>query len=173
MTNITFINNSAAYGPDIASYPIIIKNTDSLSDEITIDNVGSGIEETVNLNLALYDHDGQITNLENSAQVVIKPVNSNSSVLGTTSQIAFEGKVSFDTLTFISEPGSSGIAYSLGSDAIDFDVIRKQYGNDYTLKDITVNFRWCKPGEAQNGNTCFECSAGSYSFLWNSTQCLN
>lgn len=71
-TNNEFVNNSAVYGPNIASYPVKIKVKDSNEDQIILSNVGSGLETELNLGkiiyylcnncieLALYDHDDQI-----------------------------------------------------------------------------------------------------------------
>jgi hypothetical protein len=41
------------------------------------------------------------------------------------------------------------------------------------LKIYSLVFRYCKPGEIQNGNTCTPWSPGTYSLIWNSTRCLN
>ena len=56
----TFNSNIAAYGKDISSYAIKMKIKDSHTDEIRLNNVGSGIEYDTPFILALYDHDGQI-----------------------------------------------------------------------------------------------------------------
>ena len=49
------------------------------------------------------------------------------------------------------------------------NILHKQYGANYTLNDVIVNFRYWKPGEIITGNYCTQCSEGSYSFIWNST----
>jgi hypothetical protein len=44
-----------------------------------------------------------------------------------------------------------------------------EYGTQY----ITINFRWCKPGEIISGEVCTPCNVGTYSVLWNATECLS
>ena len=47
MTDLTFENNSAPYGPDIGSYPSKIMLVDESGNELTdvqYDDVGSGIQ---------------------------------------------------------------------------------------------------------------------------------
>ena len=51
--NISFSNNSAQYGNDIASYPIKIKLRGSDSDQIILQNVVSGQIHSQHLNLSL------------------------------------------------------------------------------------------------------------------------
>lgn len=94
-------------------------------------------------------------------------------MLGTTSVKVTEGIGLFDSIQFTSSPGATNIPFSFTSDAIDMSIMRKQYGQNYSLKNITVNFRFCKPGEIQDGLVCRSWSPGSYSFTWNSTQCKN
>lgn len=84
-----------------------------------------------------------------------------------------EGIGLFDSIQFSASPGAKNIPFSLTSDAIDMSIMRKQYGQSYSLKNIIINFRFCKPGEIQDGSVCRSCSPGSYTFSWNSTQCKN
>ena len=60
LMNNTFDNNTAVYGPNIASYPIKIKEKDTSSEQIVVNNIGSGVTNNISVNFALYDHDGQI-----------------------------------------------------------------------------------------------------------------
>ena len=43
----------------------------------------------------------------------------------------------------------------------------------FTEQTLTVLFRWCKPGEYQNGNVWIKLGIGSYSVIWDETQWHN
>lgn len=105
MINNNFGGNTAEYGPDIASYPIVIKIKDTDIDQIVLNDVGSGVEDNFNLKVALYDQDGQITTLENSTQIQIRNIDKNTQVLGKISIVVDKGVVNFQTLSFEAEPG--------------------------------------------------------------------
>jgi hypothetical protein len=153
MQNNTFTNNTATYGPNIASYAIKIMKEGTAVDQINITNIGSGIEETLSLSLALYDHDDQIMVLDSTSPIEIKAIEEGTRVLGTTVNIFHQGVAKIDLLEFEAQPGTAVVNYSLTPDAIDMNVMRKQYGSDYTLNDVLVNFRYCKPGEIETGVT--------------------
>ena len=82
-TNNVFINNSAGYGPNIASYPIKIKLRNSTSDNIQLTNVGSGVVYNEELEFSLVDFDNQINGLDNFSLITIASLSLNTSVLGT------------------------------------------------------------------------------------------
>ena len=77
------MNNSAGYGPNIASYPIKIKLRNSSSDNIQLTNVGSGVVYDETLEFALVDYDNQINELDNSSLIIITALSLNTSALGT------------------------------------------------------------------------------------------
>jgi hypothetical protein len=154
MQNNTFTNNTAIYGPNIASYAIKIIEESTGVDQIKLENIGSGIEETVSLTLGLYDHDDQIMILDSSSPIEIKAIEADTAVLGTTVYTVNEGVTVIDTLIFEAQPGTAIVNYSLNSDAIDMTVMNKQYEPDYKLEDVLVNFRFCKPGEIETGMIC-------------------
>ena len=81
--NNVFVNNSAGYGPNIASYPIKIKLRNSSSDNIQLTNVGSGVVYDETLEFALVDYDNQINELDNSSLIIITALSLNTSALGT------------------------------------------------------------------------------------------
>jgi hypothetical protein len=154
MQNNIFMNNTAIYGPNIASYAIKIIEQGTAVDKIKLNNIGSGIEETLGLTLALYDHDDQIMVSDDSSPIEIKYIEANTTVLGSTVRTVHQGVTTFDTLIFEAQPGTALVNYSLTSDAIDMTVMRRQYGSDYKLEDVVVNFRFCKPGETETGMIC-------------------
>ena len=173
--NNSYHNNSALYGPDIASYPVKIKLVNSSQDEIVLDNVGSGITYPQTLNLGLYDYDDQIMVLDSSDQISISPADSQSSdVSGVNIGLLNQGSTSFDSIAFISSPGSVDVQFKATSKAIDDDKIQNVFNESVSNNSIFVNFRFCQPGEIiTSNNQCQECSAGTYSLKWNGTECKN
>ena len=169
LSNNTFENNTAQYGPIIGSYPIKIKMKESTSDQITFDNVVSGISENITILCALYDHDDQITSLDNISQLELRSIVSNTKVTGYILVKVTEGVGKFEDIIFYGTPGSYNVKFSLNSKSLNMNILRKQYGSNYSLKDVIVNFRYWKPGEIITGNYWTQCSEGSYSFIWNST----
>lgn len=171
--NCKFEGNSAVYGPNIASYPIKIKVKGSAQDQVTLDNVRSGVSNKLSFVMALYDHDDQIDTLDSASQISIRSISTNTQVAGSTIVKVTKGVATFDDVIFTATPGLSNVSFELTSKAISLVVARKQYGQDYSLKNIVANFRYCKPGEIQANNICRSCSPGTYSLLWNSTECIN
>ena len=175
LRNNLYQNNSALYGPNIASYPVRIKLVNSTEDEMLLDNVGSGIPYPHTLNLGLYDYDDQIMILDSSDQISISPVDLQSSdISGINVGLLSQGSTSFDNVAFISSPGLVNVQFKATSKAIDDDKIQNVFGNTVSNNTINVNFRFCQPGEIiTNNNQCQGCSAGTYSLRWNSTECTN
>ena len=117
-----FENNKANYGPIIASYPIKIKLKDSNSDQITFDNVVSGISENISIRCALYDHDGQITSLDNISQLELKSIVNNTKITGYILVKVIEGVGTFEEIVFYGAPGKSQVRFSLNSKVLDIEV---------------------------------------------------
>ena len=175
----TFINNTASYGKNIASYAVRIVQVNKEDQNIVLEGVASGIE-LVNsptssnqnrLDLALVDYDNQIMNLVNSSNIKIRVNDNDSSLQGTSEVRASEGISNFSDIAFIKMPGTENVKFRANSTEIDQNKV--QHLTLPTDNSISVSFRYCKPGEFinNNGTTCEECSAGTYSFKWNSTQC--
>ena len=140
--NNQFVNNFADYGPNIASYPIKIEMNNTSIKQIVLNNIGSGVEEKLNLKLYLYDHDNQVTTLENSAQIMLKPIQNNTDIKGQSKIVVNKGMVHFNVLSFEAEPGMSNVPFKLTSDAINLNLMKRQYGADYNLKNLMINFRF-------------------------------
>jgi len=176
MNNNTFTNNSADYGPDIASYAVKIRQKTTNNTKIILDESPSGLSYNGSLSLELVDYDGQIMNQQSSKVVKINAVTPNASISGINYAKFTEGVAEFPDLVFESIPGSTNVKYSLTSSAIDSSVVSAALSNSSNEfnSELEVNFRFCKPGEAlTTSNTCRECSFGTYSLFWNSTQCKN
>jgi len=172
MENLTYEGNTAPYGQNVASYPIRVIMQGNSNNEITVDNVGSGITYPSVIKLALIDYDRQEITIENTTQIKITSRTAGSSVSGVDYAVAVGGVGTFDNLNFKYKPGVANVTFSVTSKAINLPRIAAAYELESASSDISVNFRYCKPGERQNqDDTCSECDQGTYSLFWNSTTC--
>ena len=143
-----FINNTAQYGHNIASYPVRIANIDNMSESISLSNVGSGIylhdsppsSNKPYLKLALVDYDDQIMVLSNSTKISIVNFDNSSSVIGTSEMVTTQGVAQFDNIGFISTPGLTNVMFESSSEDIDNHKVSRL---DLAINNtITVNFRY-------------------------------
>ena len=171
ISNIKYANNSAPYGPNIASYSVKIIEQTSKNTSITFNNIPSGIKFGSNLDLILQDYDNQ-TIPDSSYQIKIYPITPNASVSGYDSARAVEGVASFSNLIFIFSPGSQHIQYKATSNAINAQSNIALGIPSYST--IDVSFRYWMPGEFQiSKSECQTCAPGTYSFEWNSISWTN
>ncbi|CAI2380520.1 unnamed protein product [Moneuplotes crassus] len=171
LRNNSFINNSAVYGSIISSYAVKIKQKGAQDGPLILSDIGSGIAYQNTLVLTLYDHDDQIYSLDSSSQIVISGNSSGTNVLGFKAVKATSGEATFTDLRFISSPGDKEVLFDIESPGLDLTRLKKFMGL-ITSKRKNYKFRYCKPGEQIiNKTTCQICSPGSYSFIWNSTEC--
>ena len=165
MPDIKFSNNTAPYGSNIGSYPVRIVNSLMMDEPIVLTNVVSGLTYNETLRLLLVDYDGQTMNLVSNSQIKIVPVTSEASLLGVDYSVLVNGQASFDSLHFVYGPGQNNIQFLAMSELIDSEKV--SYLSLPTNNSIDVSFRYCQPGEiVRNNQTCFEWSAGTYSFVW-------
>ena len=169
MDNITFYNNTAPQGNDISSYPIKIVLDGTNSSLIHIEDTASGQETDIELKFSIVDADNQISTDTEGGQITVSAVQSGTSVLGGVTEEIINGVATFRSLIFKAPPGSKNVEYRLSSTAIDSSTLLKQYGRTSIQDPMTVSFRYCKPGEISLNDECQICSAGTYSFGWNST----
>jgi hypothetical protein len=172
-TDITFTNNSASYGNEIASYPVRIKEISSDSNKIFLDHVGPSIKLKAPLILKLVDYDDQTMVLDSSSQILIQPANrSISSLSGFNSESLHQGIAIFENITFLAKPGSQNTTFLTFSKAINVNKIKKAFKDVRLENEIIVNFRFCRPGEniGENGYWT-EWGSGQYSLQWNSPKC--
>ena len=167
---INFTNNVAAYGSNIASYPVRVVNDEAINERIELTNIASGIQYSGTLKLSIVDYDNQVMNLVNTSQIKITPITQGALLKGIDSSTLTMGQTEFDNLQFEYHPGATNVEYVVSCDLIDSD--KTAYLDLPTNDRITVSFRYCKPGEILINNfTCSPCSFGTYSFIWNSTEC--
>ena len=154
ISNLTFIHNSATYGPDIASYAVRLKIIDQTEYDVLLDSVVSGQNTTKTLIYELRDYDDQTMNLNNESIITIRSTRSINEASNNLVKVT-NGRAVFDSLIFVAEPGSSNRSFTVNSNAINLFSARAQLGSNYALPKITVNYRFCKPGEFQSNNICF------------------
>lgn len=159
LQNNTFANNSASYGNDLASYPVKIVQLNTIDNKIKIGNAPSGLVYEEALNLALMDQDNQIMNQESSSTIKIISTGGNN-VEGIVSERMINGIATFKDIIFVDFPGAKNSTFEITSKALNN--LQIQYGvtlnNTHSTKQnlLHVDFRDCKPGEAERNNKCFE-----------------
>ncbi|CAI2378198.1 unnamed protein product [Moneuplotes crassus] len=170
--SIEYSSNSAQYGQNIASYAVKIIFNETSSNQMKIYNLGPGIAYDGTLRFAIKDYDNQIMVLDSLNQISIASNNSTvAEVKGFNIQPLVNGVASFDNFVVNSDPGQTGVTLTANSKAIDKSLISTVFGNQISNNTIEVGFRFCQPGEQILNNLCTTCAAGTYSLIWNSTQC--
>ena len=155
LSNITFDNNQAPYGPNIASYPVRIVNSTMINDSMVLTNVASGIAYHETIKMLLVDYDNQTMNLVDGNQIKILPLTNGATLQGVDYAILVDGEAKFDNLKFIYAPGKININYIATCDLIDSNKV--SYLSLQTNNLIDVSFRYCQPGEVViNNQTCSE-----------------
>ena len=166
MQNITFINNRASYGNNIASYAVKIRFEGRPYDHVELNNVTSG-SIYPQFKLSLFDFDDQTMVLDNINQISITPFDrSITSIKGASQVVVHAGVSTFDNFILIAKPGSTSIYLNTASRAIDSIKIANVFGPSAFSNLITANFKFWMPGEIQmNDNTWVEWAPGSYSLV--------
>lgn len=128
MVNVKFINNTAPYGPNVASYPVKLVVAGSNSSTIILDNVASGQVLSEEIKLYLVDEDNQVISDGTPGSVIISAVDSNTKALGRTSEGIVLGVATFKGLIFIGKPGTRNAKFTVSTNAINRSKIMKQFG---------------------------------------------
>jgi len=179
--NNTFLNNSAIYGAEIASYAIRLMPIDLLNRPFPylnasssppvsslVTNLGSGLVYDGKIRLGLFDHQGQLVITDSTSAGEVLANTSELAIFGDVKAIASEGVFTFSMFTTTAEPGGRGEVI-IRTPAIRMQTLS---GVDLTLLvdevSILLTFRECLMGEYQQGKVCVACAIGTYSF--NSTQ---
>lgn len=142
LNNNTFTNNSASYGNDLGSYAVKIKIKGSNTDEIQMDNIGSGLVYDNPFTLAIYDLDGQIVNLDSTSQISITGNSTSSSTKGINAVKLTNGEATFSSIIFISIPGSQNILFNIASAALNSQKVKLLFGQSYEQNKLVGNFRF-------------------------------
>lgn len=169
-----FVNNSAEYGPNIASYAVKIVKAETATNKVFLDTIASGIKYNNTLKFNLVDYDGQVMVLEDEHTIKITPVTNGVSITGSDVAKIKNGTASFSDLTFVAQAGMKDVEYVLTSKVMSYSIlmrILKRLTNEFQ-NTLIVSFRYCQPGEIETeSKQCVKCSYGTYSFDWNSTEC--
>lgn len=167
-TNNTYTNNSAAYGPNIAAYPIKIEVFD-----IPAQDYVSGQEIKKEIKYKLVDPDGLTIATDSDSVITIAPVSSNDRVIGNTDVTVENGVAIFSDITFISSPGAKNISYLISSSNIDETKLKDAFNLTLanTTQTMTISFRKCIIGEEQTNDMCITCPTGKYSLELVSSEC--
>ena len=171
MSDNQFDNNTAVYGPNIASYPTMVALSDDSATTFELLEVVSGQVVDPALEIDLVDHDGQTITTDSASKIKFIIVDASSDLDGTREAIANQGLATFDDLIFVSTPGSEAIEYQVSSNAINDQKILLQYGVDSLQDPLLVSFRYCQSGEIESEDRCRLCSPGTYSVGESQTEC--
>ena len=171
----TYINNTAEFGPNIASYAALVEQLyeDNHFEKIQeLSNVPSGIVIDQNITLVIVnsEEDSVMTN-DYLSTIQFVPIDNDTEVKGHSTVTVNSGVGNFEGIEFIAAPGRSNVHYLIKSSAINYGIVQHIDPVKYAEQIISVNFRWCEPGEIQRGNIWSLWSVGSYSTMWNSTEC--
>ena len=161
MSNNSYANNSAEYGPNIASIPFKVVEQGTINDQIYLNDIPSGLQYESSIKLMLVDREGQVMNLENEAVAKIRTSSTLSRISGFDSAKFTRGMTEINGVTFAHYPGANDTLFNVT--LTNSDTIIKNM-------PIYVSFRYCQPGEIISENQCSRCSFRTYSFGWNSTQ---
>ncbi|CAI2374896.1 unnamed protein product [Moneuplotes crassus] len=169
-----FTDNSARYGDNLASYPVKVRIEGQSDSYIKFTDVGSGITMPSSLVFALLDYDNQVVSLNSEDTFgIFAPAGSNATVKGVNSVNFNAGIATIEGIMFVDQPGSKNVKFDSSTAAIDKGRVSLAFPDQDFNNDITVDFRFCQPGEeATDQGTCRECDAGTYSLEWNSTECI-
>ena len=148
MEDLTFSDNSAMYGPDIASYAVRIAEVDNTSQNITLSYLSSGMtlsessssSNHTQLELVLLDFDDQVMVLSDEATIKIDGVSTNSQIIGFGESKMNSGIAVFDTIGFQHEVGAQEIRFMASSK--DINDVKVAYIDLTTDNSITANFRY-------------------------------
>ena len=174
LANMIYTNNSARYGLNFASYAVKIRIQGSDTSTMVFNNFGSGIVSEEAFTLELRDFDNQVMVLNNENKITISAMNrSQASVSRINSKQLNDGSATFDSFIAITAPGSKGVKFQASSKAINSNKVAQVHGIAFE-NVISINFRMCKPGEYHSSDEeCVECSAGTYSLIWEAQTCLS
>lgn len=145
--NNTFMNNTANYGPDFASFPIYLQ-TDQ--DQIPIN---SGYMFQSALIVRLLDHFNQVVSTDNSS---VASLESNLPMSGSLQAKAVAGRLIFTSFSVTAQPGSRS---------------RLTVATPPLYLPLELAFRSCDIGEMEIKSMCSRCAPGTYSLSLNATEC--
>ncbi|CAG9309876.1 unnamed protein product [Blepharisma stoltei] len=182
-----FLNNSAAYAPNVASYPIsmVAESSNSSLRRLesrslgappiiaNLENVASGQTYTTPLIIALIDHDGNVVKTDNTSTAELQTIDNKTTVSGLIRVVAVEGIYTFSSFTLTGYPGVNTkiLVYTSAIDTSK-STKAKDDAEYHQIMLINVTFRLCQIGEATVGNLCKICGSNYYSLDPSIPECL-
>lgn len=174
LTSCTFVNNTASYGHDIASFPVYLRplqgnmsygnysgEYQSLPLAFTLANVPSGQRYSGVLSFGVFDHAGEMVVYDSSSVLEIVPLNQTlSSITGSIKTKAIQGVYTLKDFTASGTPGSEQ-GFKATSSAIS---LSKGRSSSIATVAVLMTFRACESGETLFNSECLLCPAGTYSF---------
>lgn len=157
LVNNVFDNNSAAFRPDMANYPIklmMVADDGTLVNMTSISNQPSGLAIETPFKIAIVNNEEQIMTNQNTNAIRLLSLDTDTDVKGQTTVVAVNGVATFTGTKFIASPGRSSVNYAVKTKSIDYIALQYVDPQYSTEQNLTVSFRWCKPGEYQAGNVC-------------------
>ena len=117
MTGLTFANNTAGYGEDVASFGLkYLLNGTSL---LEINDVSSSQVYPFPFTVSIVDYDDQVMKLDSESLIEIKSVSVDNKVLGQSVIKVKHGVTVFDEIKFFGKPKSSGNLFSITSKSVN------------------------------------------------------
>lgn len=153
LSSLVFSNNSALYGPNIASYPVKVKIGDTSINTVTVNNAVSG-QTTQAFTFNILDYDDQVIILDSVSKVTVRPITAGAQVDGKSIGVAKAGVVYMDSIVLITIPGSKNVIFSISPSTVDMNVAKAVYGANYSFPSLIANFRYCQPGEYISLHNC-------------------
>ena len=125
-----------------------------MSELLELNDVPSGEPLGKNLALALVDVQNAVMNNINIGYFKISSVDPTYEVDGQNTVGITNGLGTFTSIQFNASPGKGNVKFKLTSSEIHYQMIKYLDPVKYADQIITVNFRWCMPGEIQIENIC-------------------
>lgn len=194
VTNTTFVDNKAQYGPISGSYPLRMKLSNStlkdLNNSYFLNKSPTGTVLPIILEIEICDMFNQKINTINGGYIIVTLTENKEAnfqnLEGTTVQKIKNGSVIFDHLILFSNPVNISLYLKFTCNAIDqnmlnFNLSFLQIQNYETISSglnylmiLPVFIRSCLPGEIYDKNisVCSSCPVLSYSFDPEDTKCV-
>ena len=157
LSNASFQSNSAAYGPDLASYGFAV------SSRLTTLTGTEASGQPINLVFELLDHYGERVNTT-LFEFFVLSATAEVKYRGNQAVLLSRGVSHFHDLTVYAAPGSvqtltGTLNYSQGEVSLTL------------TGSVVVSFRNCTSGEISRSDRCEPCYPGNFSFFPSDSQC--
>ena len=174
-TDNTYESNLAIYGPDIASYPIILapvsdswsllpyEDNSTVPIALTLPSFISGQEYQQTIRLGLFDHQSQRISTKNNSMAEILS-SDKVAVAGQIKTICSQGIYELTGFTLTAQPGTTQLV-SVTTNGIDMTLAVANYDSSRFINTVALKvvFRLCESGESLQENACVICPKETYS----------